>query len=49
MLLHAIMTNDTFTVVMGGHSAAADTGTTFTRDCMMQFHRIMAPYLLAWA
>jgi hypothetical protein len=42
-LLHAIMTNDTFTVVMGGHSAAAGHGNHFHQSYMMQFHKIMAP------
>jgi hypothetical protein len=42
-LLHAIMTNDTFTVVMGGHSAAAGHGNHFHQSYMMQFHKILAP------
>lgn len=42
-LLHAIMTNDSFTVVLGGHSAAAGHGNHFRQSYMMQFHKIMAP------
>jgi len=42
-LLHAMMTSDTFTVVMGGHSAAAAEGNNFRQSYMMQFHKIMAP------
>jgi hypothetical protein len=42
-LLHAMMTSDTFTVVMGGHSAAAGQGNHFRQSYMMQFHKIMYP------
>lgn len=42
-LLHAIMTNDTFTVVLGGHSAAAGHGNHFHQNYLMQFHKVMAP------
>jgi hypothetical protein len=42
-LLHAIMTNDSFTVVLGGHSAAAGHGNHFHQSYVMQFHRIMSP------
>ena len=42
-LLHAIMTNDSFTVVLGGHSAAAGHGNHFHQSYVMQFHRIMQP------
>lgn len=42
-LLHAMMTSDTFTVVMGGHSASAGEGNHFRQSYMMQFHQIMAP------
>jgi hypothetical protein len=42
-LLHAMMTSDTFTVVMGGHSAAAGQGNHFRQNYMMQFHKIMYP------
>jgi hypothetical protein len=44
-LLHAIMTNDSFTVVLGGHSAAAGHGNHFHQSYVMQFHRILAPVL----
>merc|ERR1719491_1213110 len=42
-LLHAMMTQDTFTVVMGGHSAAAGQGNHFRQSYMMQFHKVMYP------
>jgi len=42
-LLHAMMTNDTFTVVMGGHSAAAGHGNHFLQSYMMQFHKVLEP------
>lgn len=42
-LLHAMMTSDTFTVVMGGHSAAVGQGNHFRQSYMMQFHKIMSP------
>lgn len=42
-LLHAIMTSDTFTVVLAGHSSAAGHGNHFRQSYIMQFHRIMAP------
>lgn len=42
-LLHACMTNDSFTVVLGGHSAAAGHGNHFHQSYLMQFHKIMAP------
>jgi len=42
-LLHAMMTNDSFTVVMAGHSAAAGHGNAFHQSYTMQFHKIMAP------
>mmetsp|Transcript_12810 Transcript_12810/g.15007 ORF Transcript_12810/g.15007 Transcript_12810/m.15007 type:complete len:163 (+) Transcript_12810:2-490(+) len=42
-LLHAMMTNDSFTVVMGGHSAAAGHGNHFLQSYMMQFHKVMEP------
>lgn len=44
-LLHAMMTNDEFTVVLAGHSAAAGHGNHFHQSYMMQFHKIMAPIL----
>ena len=42
-LLHAMMTNDSFTVVLGGHSAAAGHGNHFHQSYVMQFHHVMAP------
>jgi hypothetical protein len=42
-LLHAMMTNDAFTIVMGGHSAAAGHGNHFHQSYLMQMHRILAP------
>lgn len=42
-LLHAIMTSDTFTVVLGGHSVAAGAGNKFQQNYAMQFHKVMAP------
>jgi hypothetical protein len=42
-LLHAMMTQDTFTVVLAGHSAAQGQGNHFRQSYMMQFHRIMKP------
>mmetsp|Transcript_15996 Transcript_15996/g.23525 ORF Transcript_15996/g.23525 Transcript_15996/m.23525 type:complete len:935 (+) Transcript_15996:62-2866(+) len=42
-LLHAMMTNDTFTVVLGGHSAAAGHGNHFHQSYMMQFHKVLEP------
>lgn len=42
-LRHAIVTSDTFTVVMGGHSAAAGHGNHFKQSYMMSFHRLMEP------
>lgn len=42
-LLHAMITNDNFTVVLGGHSAAAGHGNHFKQSYMMQFYYIMEP------
>ncbi len=42
-LLHAMMSNDTFTVVLGGHSAAAGHGNLFLQSYMMQFHHVLEP------
>mmetsp|Transcript_27767 Transcript_27767/g.65251 ORF Transcript_27767/g.65251 Transcript_27767/m.65251 type:complete len:895 (-) Transcript_27767:3416-6100(-) len=42
-LLHAMMTQDTFTVVMAGHSAAVGKGNHFRQSYMMQFHKVMYP------
>jgi hypothetical protein len=38
-----MMTNDDFTVVLGGHSAAAGHGNHFQQSYMMQFHKVMEP------
>eukprot|EP00980_Cylindrotheca_fusiformis_P009916 scaffold2194_cov130-Cylindrotheca_fusiformis.AAC.12 len=40
-LLHAMMTSDTFTVVMGGNSAGQ--GNHFRQSYMMQFHKVLEP------
>jgi hypothetical protein len=42
-LLHAIMTRDTFTFIMGGHSAAAGHGNHFKQSYMMQAHKVLEP------
>ncbi|GKY96425.1 hypothetical protein MPSEU_000602000 [Mayamaea pseudoterrestris] len=42
-LLHAMMTNDKFTVVLAGHSAAAGHGNHFHQSYIHQMHKIMAP------
>jgi len=42
-LLHAIMTNDEFYVVLGGHSAAAGHGNNFFQDYIISFHYLMEP------
>lgn len=42
-LLHAMMTGDTFTVVMAGHSSAAGHGNHFKQSYMMAFHHMMKP------
>jgi hypothetical protein len=42
-LLHAIMTNDEFVVVLAGHSAAAGHGNHFEQSYVHQMHKIMAP------
>lgn len=44
-LLHALMTQDTFTFVTGGHSAAAGHGNLFRQSYTMQFHKVMEPIL----
>jgi len=44
-LTHAMMTRDTFTVVMGGNGAAAGHGNHHLQSYMMQFHQIMEPLL----
>lgn len=42
-LLHAMMTNDTFTIVLGGHSAAAGHGNHFLQSYMMQMYKVLEP------
>ena len=42
-LLNAMMTNDHFFVVLGGHSAAAGHGNNFHQSYMMQFQELMEP------
>jgi hypothetical protein len=42
-LLHAIMTEDTFVFVMGGHSSAAGHGNLFAQSYTLQVARIMEP------
>lgn len=42
-LLHGMMTNDEFYVVLGGHSAAAGHGNNFHQTKMMAFHYLMEP------
>eukprot|EP00978_Attheya_sp_CCMP212_P013725 scaffold34550_cov56-Attheya_sp.AAC.6 len=42
-LLHAMVTNDEFYVVLGGHSAAAGHGNNFLQSYMMAFHYILEP------
>uniref|UniRef100_A0A7S4K3H2 Uncharacterized protein n=1 Tax=Odontella aurita TaxID=265563 RepID=A0A7S4K3H2_9STRA len=42
-LLHAMMTNDEFYCVMGGHSSAAGHGNNFRQAKMMAFHYLMEP------
>lgn len=42
-LLNAMITNDHFFVILGGHSAAAGHGNNFHQSYMMQFHEIMEP------
>eukprot|EP00540_Astrosyne_radiata_P017049 CAMPEP_0116846898 /NCGR_PEP_ID=MMETSP0418-20121206/14120_1 /TAXON_ID=1158023 /ORGANISM="Astrosyne radiata, Strain 13vi08-1A" /LENGTH=620 /DNA_ID=CAMNT_0004478255 /DNA_START=23 /DNA_END=1886 /DNA_ORIENTATION=- len=44
-VLHALITNDTFTVVLGGHSAAAGHGNLFIQSYIMQFHKVTEPVL----
>jgi hypothetical protein len=44
-VLHAIMTNDEFTVVLGGHSAAAGHGNLFKQSYTMQMHKVLEPVL----
>lgn len=42
-ILHAILTRDTFTIVMAGHSAAMGEGNHFHQSYMMQMHEILYP------
>jgi len=42
-LLHAMITNDEFYVVLGGHSAAAGHGNDFHQNKVISFHNIMEP------
>lgn len=42
-LMHAVITQDTFTSVMGGHSAAAGHGNLFQQSYTLQFHKVMEP------
>lgn len=42
-LLHAMMVNDTFTIVLGGHSAAAGHGNHFLQSYMMQMYKVLNP------
>jgi len=44
-LLHAMITNDYFFVVLGGHSAAAGHGNNFVQNKILQFQRIMEPVM----
>jgi hypothetical protein len=42
-VLHAIMTEDSFRVVMGGHSAAAGHGNHFRQSYTLQIQRVLEP------
>lgn len=42
-LLHAMMTNDFFYAVLGGHSAAAGHGNDFQQNRIITFHHLMEP------
>ena len=42
-LLNAMITNDHFYVILGGHSAAAAHGNNFHQSYMMQFQEVMEP------
>jgi hypothetical protein len=44
-ILHAVMTEDNFNFVMGGHSAAAGHGNNFQQSYTLQFQRILEPIL----
>jgi hypothetical protein len=43
-ILHAMFTNDDFTVALGGHSAAVGHGNNFNQSSMVQMERILKPY-----
>jgi hypothetical protein len=45
-LLHAMVTNDEFVVVLGGHSAAAGHGNHFRQSYLSQLHRILVRFCL---
>ena len=42
-ILHAILTQDTFRVVLGGHSAAAGHGNHFQQSYALQMQRVLEP------
>ena len=42
-VLHSVMTEDTFVLVMGGHSAAAGHGNLFQQSYTLQFQKVMEP------
>ena len=42
-LLHAMITNDEFYVILGGHSSATGQGNNFSQSKMMAFHLLMEP------
>jgi hypothetical protein len=42
-LIHAMMTNDSFTIVLGGDSAAAGHGNHFLQSYTMQMYKILNP------
>lgn len=42
-LLHALITNDEFYAVLGGHSAAAGHGNQFQQNKQITFHHLMEP------
>ncbi|KAL7578731.1 hypothetical protein ACA910_015965 [Epithemia clementina (nom. ined.)] len=44
-LLHAMMSNDEFVVVLGGDATAAGHGNHFRQSYLMQFHRILSPIM----
>ncbi|CAB9524870.1 expressed unknown protein [Seminavis robusta] len=42
-IMHAIITGDTFTMVMGGHSASAGHGNHFQQSYTLQFFKVLEP------